>query len=130
MTTTTHSADSDAGIGGALWATAAIAAVAVVAGYFVGGPRVALGVGLGGVVAGANLWLIARVVRAFLSPGGSKAPWFALVLLKLTVLVGGAFLLLHTGVIDLMPLIVGYGALPLGIVLAQLRPAGPAGGES
>jgi hypothetical protein len=41
------------------------------------------------------------------------------------VLVVGLWLLVRAGVVDLLPLIIGYGALPLGIFAAQVGGTSP-----
>jgi hypothetical protein len=54
------------------------------------------------------------------------AAWGGFALLKIVVLFGGIWILLTRGWVDPIPLVVGYGVLPLGIaassVLASLAP--------
>jgi hypothetical protein len=56
------------------------------------------------------------------------AAWGAFGLLKILFLFGGIYVLLTKGLVDPMPLVVGYGVLPLGIaassVLTSLAPRG------
>ena len=56
------------------------------------------------------------------------AAWGAFGLLKILVLFGGIYVLLTKHLVDPMPLVVGYGVLPLGIaassVLGSLAPRG------
>jgi hypothetical protein len=83
-----------------------------------------LGVGIGAALAFANFWVVARLVRRFVS-GTASAPWSLVVLVKFGALALGFWFLLHYGVVDLLPLILGYAALPVGIVVAQLGAAEP-----
>ncbi|MBS2013339.1 MAG: hypothetical protein JST00_10655 [Deltaproteobacteria bacterium] len=55
------------------------------------------------------------------------AAWGAFALFKILFLFGGIWILLTRGLVDPIPLVVGYGVLPLGIVaaglMASLRPS-------
>jgi hypothetical protein len=48
------------------------------------------------------------------------AAWGAFALLKIVVLFGGIYLLLTKHMVDPIPLVVGYGVLPLGIACSSL----------
>ena len=48
------------------------------------------------------------------------AAWGVFGLLKIVVLFGGIYVLLTKGLVDPMPLVVGYGVLPLGIAASSL----------
>jgi hypothetical protein len=48
------------------------------------------------------------------------AAWGAFALVKIVVLFGGIYLLLTKGMVDPIPLVVGYGVLPLGIACSSL----------
>jgi hypothetical protein len=48
------------------------------------------------------------------------AAWGAFGVLKIVVLFGGIWILLTKGWVDPIPLVVGYGVLPLGIVVSSL----------
>jgi hypothetical protein len=48
------------------------------------------------------------------------AAWGLFGVLKLVVLFGGIYVLLTKGLVDPMPLVVGYGVLPLGIATSSL----------
>lgn len=54
------------------------------------------------------------------------AAWGGFALVKIVVLFGGIYVLLTKGIVDPIPLVVGYGVLPLGIasssLLASLMP--------
>jgi hypothetical protein len=82
--------------------------------------RWALAAGGGALLAAVNLWALGCVVRGLLSSARSRAAWALLAVLKFSALVAGCYWLLATGVVELLPLAVGYAALPLGIVFAQL----------
>ena len=79
----------------------------------------------GAAVAIGNLWLVGRVVRGFVS-GTAQALWGFVAALKFTLLVVLLWVLLKSGLVDLLPLVIGYGALPLGIFASQLGGASPA----
>jgi hypothetical protein len=68
-----------------------------------------------------NLWLIARMVRGFLGGGPGRA-WGPIGMIKLAALFIVLGIILKRGFADVLPLALGYAALPLGIVLAQLKP--------
>jgi hypothetical protein len=51
------------------------------------------------------------------------AAWGAFGLLKIVLLFGGIYVLLTKGLVDPMPLVVGYGVLPLGIAASSLSTA-------
>lgn len=108
--------------------TAAVAclalAFAIIAGAVWGG-RAALGVAAGGAIAVVNLVVFARVVRGVLSGGGRNRIWILIGILKIFALFGGVWLLLKSGVFSPLSLVVGYGALPLGIALGTMLAARP-----
>ena len=128
------------------------------------GGRTAASVGVGALIAVANLVMLSAIIRAIirspeeqegdptsLSDDGTPEPadreaadaagpapdhkaegkrggaaWGIFGAVKIVLLFGGIWLLLTRGVVDPIPLVVGYGVLPLGIVasslLASLRP--------
>lgn len=110
-----------------LWAVALSGAVLTLAAPFVLGRAGVLGVALGSLIAVLNLWVLARVVRALL--GGAGLPWVVLGGFKLLGLLALVGLILKLGIAPLLPLGFGYAALPLGIVLSQLRGGRPAARE-
>jgi hypothetical protein len=118
MTTATA---EDRGIRAALWAIASTGAVLTLASPFVLGKSGVAGVALGSLIAAFNLWALARIVRAFM--GGAGLPWVLLAALKLVGLLAVVALVLQLGITTVIPLAVGYCALPLGIVFAQLGAA-------
>ena len=114
---------------------ARLLAVAIVAALFAAMLPTFLGAGsrlsvlLGGLLAVANLWLIALSVRGFLYPAGARSPWLALALLKFGALFLLVAFLVRGGYAQVFPLMIGYGALPVGIVASQLRSSKVARGE-
>jgi hypothetical protein len=107
--------------------------------------RTAVSVGLGGAIAVANLVTMRAIVRALLhAPEGEDEPkdeqqgeaatekdhraagkrggaaWGVFAVLKILVLFGGIWTLLSKGLVAPIPLVVGYGVLPLGIAAAGL----------
>ena len=109
-----------------LVAVAIVGATATAVAALVGGVRPMIGVALGAAIAVGNLWVITRVVRGFIS-GTARAPWGFVALVKFSLLIVGLWLLLRSGAVDLFPLVIGYGALPLGIFASQLGGAPPRG---
>lgn len=112
-----------------LWAVAVVGATAAVVAALVGGVRPMTGVAIGAGVALLNLWVLGRVVRGFVS-GTARAPWGFVAVMKFSLLVCGLWLLLRSGAVDLFPLLIGYGALPLGIFASQLGGAPPPRAEA
>lgn len=79
------------------------------------------GVALGAAIATLNLWAFTRIGHALLSGQQRQAArWAALGIFKLVALMGGVYLLLDLGLVEPIPLMVGYAALPGGITLATL----------
>jgi len=115
--------DEDQGLRGALWAIALTGAALTLATPFVLGRAAVVGVALGSAIAGFNLWSLGRIVRAFMN--GAGLPWVLLAALKLVGLLVLVAVVLKLGITTVIPLAVGYVALPLGIVFAQLGSARP-----
>jgi hypothetical protein len=109
----------------AMWCIALLGALGSLAGALIVGPRVLPSIAFGTLLALGNLWLIALIVSAFIAGTGPRLRWGVLTVLKFSGLLGSAYLLLRLGWVDLLPLAMGYAALPLGIVAAQLRRAEP-----
>lgn len=119
----TPKTDEERGLRAALWAIALSGAALTLASPFVLGRDGVLGVALGSMIAALNLWSLGRIVRAFMN--GAGLPWVLLAALKLVGLLAVVAVLLKLGITTVIPLAVGYGALPLGIVFAQLGAARP-----
>jgi hypothetical protein len=123
---TTQSGET--GIGSVLRVVSVVGLVLVAGACLAGGPRVMLAVAIGAGAAVANLWVIGRLVSSFLG-GRGRMSWSFVAVVKLAVLFGGMFLLIKGGIAGVLPLLIGYGALPIGIVVAQLGGLSPVRGE-
>jgi hypothetical protein len=115
--------DEDQGLRAALWAIALTGAVLTLGSPFVLGRSGIAGVALGSAIAAFNLWALGRIVRAFMN--GAGLPWVLLAALKLVGLLVLVAVVLKLGLTTVIPLAVGYAALPVGIVFAQLGAARP-----
>ncbi|HKY35591.1 MAG TPA: hypothetical protein VJN18_06625 [Polyangiaceae bacterium] len=115
---TTPRTDEDHSLRAALWAVALSGAVLTLGAPFVLGKDGVLGVALGSLIAALNLWALARVVRALMN--GAGLPWVLLGSAKLFVLLALVAVILKLEIAGLIPLAVGYGALPIGSVFSQL----------
>jgi hypothetical protein len=118
-----HQDDDDHGLRAALWAVAICGALLTLGSPFVLGRGGIVGVALGSAIATLNLWSLGRIVRAFMH--GAGLPWVLLGALKLVGLIVVLTLVLKLGITTVIPLAIGYGALPVGIVFAQLGAARP-----
>jgi hypothetical protein len=136
-------------IGRASKAAAALGAVFALAALSLYGTRSAISVVVGVVIAVANLLTMRAIIRALIqgpeadskdatgSPGGepeAEKPkpdhvgtgrrggiaWGVFAVLKIFILFGGVWILLTRGLVDPIPLVVGYGVLPLGIAASSL----------
>lgn len=109
-----------------------LAAVAISGGFLTlgalvfGGAAAALSVGTGAGLALGNLWALARIVVALLpdesgrTPSGGLGGWALLGMLKMVGLLGAVWLLMRHGVVSPLPLVIGFGALPIGIAIGAL----------
>ena len=118
----------DGNIAPALGSVAIAAVLLTVASLAIFGRAELLSVALGGALAVMNLWVIGKVVRSFLNAQG-RAAWGPLGMLKLAGLFLVVAVLLKQGFAHVLPLAFGYAALPVGIVLSQLKSTSPARGE-
>jgi hypothetical protein len=90
------------------------------------GPATAFSVAVGAGIAAANLWALARIIAALLpsdeqgARAQSKAGWGLVAVLKMLGLVAGVWLLMRHGVVSPLPMLVGFGSLPIGIALGSL----------
>jgi hypothetical protein len=100
--------------------------------------RTAGGVAVGSSIAVANLLVMRAIIRSLLQEpvqdrekdaaesdhrgagrrGGTA--WGVFALLKIFILFGGIWILLTKKLVDPIPLVVGYGVLPLGIAASAL----------
>jgi hypothetical protein len=126
MTNETEKVRDDAGLWAALACVALIGAALAFVGGAIFGLRVGFGIATGATLGLLNLYVIARIVRAFLGSSSHRAFWTIVTLLKFSGLFALVYFLLDSEAIGVLPLVAGYGALPLGIVVGQLMPAAPA----
>ncbi len=102
--------------------TGGVMALAALAFFGVG---TALSVAVGAGIAFANLWALARIVGALLPSTAEgaqrgKGAWALVALLKMFGLVAAVWLLMRHGVVSALPLLAGFGALPIGIAIGSL----------
>jgi hypothetical protein len=121
METTDH--ERDEGLGRALTAVAVASVVLTALAPFAFGNGALLGAAIGGALAFSNLWVIAVVVRGFLR--GAGLPWGAFAALKFLALLFVVFIVIKNRWAEVVPLALGYAALPIGIIVAQLGRGGP-----
>jgi hypothetical protein len=84
------------------------------------GARMAFSVGTGSLIATSNLYVLSRIVGAMVKGGAGAGAWGVVALVKMVVLFGGIWILMTHGLVDPMGLVVGYGALPIGIAIGSL----------
>lgn len=104
------------GVTGALLAAAA-------AGWF--GQVAAVSVAMGALIALANLYVLSRIVAAVAAPYADAAKnagfvWGVIALGKILVLFGGIWWLMARHMVDPLPLVAGYGSLPIGIAIGAV----------
>lgn len=117
----TEEGTETASMAGSLWSVALAGALLTLAAPLVTGSLGVISCGAGAALAVVNLWVLVRVVRGFLAPRGARLPWVLLGTVKLLGLFAAVGLLARSGLVQILPLALGYAALPLGILLAQLR---------
>jgi hypothetical protein len=102
-------------------AIGATLAIGALAGW---GVRSGISVAVGALIAVANLYGLARIVGAMLgarAEGDAGAGlWGILAVLKVVVLFGGVWFLFTSHLVEPMSLVVGWGALPIGVALGTL----------
>jgi len=118
----------DGNIAPALGSVAIAAVLLTVGSLAIFRPAELVSVAVGGALAVLNLWVIAKVVKSFLNAQG-RAAWGPLGMLKLVGLFAVVGILIKHGFAHVLPLAFGYAALPVGIVLSQLKSTSPARGE-
>ncbi len=111
---------------------ASLVAVAICGGVLtlgalvVGGLPTAFSVAIGSTLALGNLWALGRIVAALLPDASAHAPrygragWALLAVVKILGLMAAVWLLMVHRVVSPLPLVVGFGALPLGIAIGAL----------
>jgi len=122
MTTANDSA-ADTGLSRSFWAVGVFGVVLSLGSLAVADQwQDTLSVSAGACIALLNFWMTAYLVRGFVEPDGVRLPWALIASVKLVFVLGGVYVLLQRGVLHLLPMAVGFGALPLGIVFGQTRP--------
>lgn len=112
----------DAGLTRSFWSVGVVGAVlSATAAILTGDLRETFSVAAGATIALLNLWMTAYLVRGIVDPIGIRLPWSVIAVVKLLLVLGITFVLLRRGVLSLLPMAVGFGALPLGIVFGQTR---------
>jgi hypothetical protein len=108
----------------AIVGVAAIGALLAIGGVAGWGLRAGASVAVGALIAVANLYGLARIIGAILGPraeGNAAAGiWGVLAVVKVLGLFGGVWLLLSSGLVSPVGLIVGWGALPVGVSMGTL----------
>ena len=104
-------------VAGAVFTAAAAAA---------GGGRAGISCAAGVALSAVNLWLLARVVGVFTArPGGAaSAAWTGVAALKALLLYGAVVVMVTGGLVEMVPLLGGLLALPVGIVSRTLLSRG------
>ncbi len=113
----------DSGMTHLVWPVAAVAAVLTVLSPFVVGIEHLRGVAIGGALAAANLAAIALVVRGVMR--GALLSWGSLAGVKFVALLFVTWIVIKNQWAGVLPLALGYAALPLGIVVGQLMRPSP-----
>ncbi len=87
------------------------------------GMREAWSVAAGVVIALLNLYGLARILGAMVGARSGEARdaglWGLLAVVKVCALFGGVWLLMSSHLVDPVGLVVGWGALPVGIAIAS-----------
>lgn len=120
MATTKSPAHDGGALKNSLIAVALVGVVASLVSFYFFGLQGFVGTALGGAIAVANLWAVSRIVRGIIEEPAFRARWSLLAVMKLTTLVGVVFTLVTSGIAPIIPLAIGYAALPVGVVIGQL----------
>jgi hypothetical protein len=107
-------------LGRPVFAVAAIGLVVALGALVVASVQAGIGVAVGATTATLNLWAFTRLGTAFLSRRGVRASWGILAGLKLILLFGAVSVILKMEIADPVSFLIGYLALPVGIVASQL----------
>ncbi len=116
----TEKSDDQAGVRHSIVAVSLVGVIGAVTAFWLGGMASARSVAIGATIAVANLWILAQMVRGFLTRKGNVAPWGVIAVLKFVVLFGAMYVLVKSRLVNLLPCAIGFCALPVGIVLAEL----------
>jgi len=116
----------DARLRTSLVAVAASGAALTAGSLVLFGARAGLSSGMGVIVAVGNLWALARIVTALLPDDAegaraqSRGAWTLLASIKVLGLLAMVGLLMRSAVVSPLALLVGFGALPMGIAIGSL----------
>lgn len=102
---------------------AIVGALLAVSGFAFAGTAFFISTALGAAIAFANLVVLARSVSRLLS--GGRGSWAAVFLLKFAALFLLTYLLIDRGLVQPLGLALGFGALPLGVVIGGFRTPHP-----
>jgi len=122
--------DPRLGLNPTLVATAALGLALALGGGWLYDWRTAVSIAIGTAVAAANLVALGRLVHSYLSSSGSRTPWGIVALVKTSVLFAIVVGLVVFRIVEVLPFMVGFGAMPMGIAFGQFRPGRPARGAS
>jgi hypothetical protein len=117
---TRRTTERDPNLSAAYLAVAAAGGFAIVAAGAAYGLRAMLAVGVGATLAMSNLWVLEKLVAAYLKTSGGR--WAAIATVKAALLFALVALLVKTGTLDVLPLTAGFAALPVGILFSGLVP--------
>jgi hypothetical protein len=84
------------------------------------GVRTMMAVGIGACLALSNLWVLERLVVAYLKANGGR--WAAIATVKAGILFALVAILVKSGAVAVLPVVAGFGALPLGVVFSSIMP--------
>jgi hypothetical protein len=99
--------------------TAACGVALAVGALLFSGPKAAISTSIGVIVAELNLWALARTVSALLS-NPQPAVWIWIGPLKMLALFAVVGLLMRYAVPSPLSMVIGFGALPMGIAIVPL----------
>jgi hypothetical protein len=119
----TEEAALETGVVHLVWPVVAVAAVLTALSPFIIGSEHLRGVAIGGALAAGNLAAIALVVRGVMR--GALLSWGSLAGVKFAVLLFVTWIVIKNHWAGVLPLALGYAALPLGIVVGQLTRTSP-----
>jgi hypothetical protein len=106
-------------LGRPLFAVVAIGILLAGGALLISGRPTAIGVGIGGLTASLNLWAFTRIGTAMISGQSRPSSWGFLAMMKLLLLFGAVFFILKKDWADPLSFLIGYLALPIGIVASQ-----------
>jgi hypothetical protein len=106
-------------LGRPLFAVVAIGILLALGAWLINGRQTGIGVGVGALIASLNLWAFTRIGTAMVSGQRRRSGWGLLAMLKLLVLFGAVFGILKRDLADPVTFLIGYLALPIGIVASQ-----------